>query len=217
MSGKIFCIGLNKTATSSLSAALRLLGYRTFHNGSAETNRRVDRAHLEGVPLLTYLGHQWDAYADVQALNERFDVLDRQYPASKFILTTRDIDGWVASRERHVRMNQERAAAGEYDGDLLTVDRDGWVEEREAHEGAVRDYFTGRPDDLLVMDIVAGDGWDVLCPFLGVRVPRRRPFPFLNRSALFGTREVDVVGRRRVYSDRVVSVARRWRRKTLGG
>ncbi|HEX8335676.1 MAG TPA: sulfotransferase [Pyrinomonadaceae bacterium] len=34
---------------------------------------------------------------------------------------------------------------------------------------------------LLVMDITAGDGWEVLCPFLGVEIPDR-PFPHENRT-----------------------------------
>ena len=32
------------------------------------------------------------------------------------------------------------------------------------------------PDRLLVMDIPAGDGWEKLCPFLGVPIPDA-PFP----------------------------------------
>jgi len=41
-------------------------------------------------------------------------------------------------------------------------------------------YFADRPEDLLIMDICGGDGWDVLCPFLGLPVPTT-PFPFSNQ------------------------------------
>ena len=37
-------------------------------------------------------------------------------------------------------------------------------------------YFRDRPDDLLVMDICAGDGWEQLCRFLEQQTPNL-PFP----------------------------------------
>jgi hypothetical protein len=33
-----------------------------------------------------------------------------------------------------------------------------------------------RPRDLLVLDTLAGEGWEALCPFLDVPVPDK-PFP----------------------------------------
>jgi hypothetical protein len=40
----------------------------------------------------------------------------------------------------------------------------------------VREHFADRPGDLLVLDITAGEGWDRLCPFLGLPEPGV-PFP----------------------------------------
>ena len=59
----------------------------------------------------------------------------------------------------------------------------------DEHNADVRAYFAQRPDDLLVIDVTAGDGWDRLCPFLGVDVPDA-PFPHRNshREHTFGTR-----------------------------
>ena len=37
-------------------------------------------------------------------------------------------------------------------------------------------------DRLLVLDIVGGDGWEVLCPFLGLPIPHQ-PFPHSNKTA----------------------------------
>jgi hypothetical protein len=36
----------------------------------------------------------------------------------------------------------------------------------------VKEYFRDRPDDLLVMNICAGEGWEKLCPFLGLAIPK---------------------------------------------
>ena len=113
---KVFCIGLNKTGTRSLHDALEMLGLRSIHWGGselAEAVRRgpairdaVERALVEGRPLLDDLDDA-DAYSDILELSVKFDVLDRQYPGSKFILTTRDLDDWLASRQA-ARRDQHR-------------------------------------------------------------------------------------------------------------
>lgn len=182
---KVFCIGLNKTGTRSLHEALQLLGFRSVHWGGsdpatavrrgAEIRQAVEGALREGRPLLDDL-EDADAYSDILALSTNFDVLDVQYPHSKFILTVRDLAGWLHSRRRHVEANLERRARGEYDGTFLEVDIDAWVAEALDHEARVRAHFADRPGDLLVLDIVAGDGWERLCPFLGRPVPEP-PFP----------------------------------------
>jgi hypothetical protein len=182
---KVFCIGLSKTGTRSLHDALQLLGLRSVHWGGPdldtavrrgpEIKARVEQALHEGRPLLDDL-EDADAYSDIEALSSRFDVLDRQYPGSRFILTTRPLDDWLSSRRQHVEANRARQARGEYAGTFLTVDLAGWTEEATAHERRVREHFAGRPEDLLVMDITAGDGWSQLCPFLGRPVPDA-PFP----------------------------------------
>jgi hypothetical protein len=182
---KVFCIGLSKTGTRSLHEALGLLGLRSVHWGGPdlqaavrrgpEIRAAVERSLRDGRPLLEDLDDA-DAYSDIHALSINFDVLDQQYPGSKFILTVRDVADWLDSRRRHVEANVARRARGEYDGTFLEVDLDGWATEMADHHARVRSYFGGRPDDLLVMDIAAGDGWELLCPFLGVAVPSV-PFP----------------------------------------
>ena len=59
-------------------------------------------------------------------------------------------------------------------------DTDGRPPFVEAHHQRVADYFEGR-QDLLVLRIAAGDGWERLCPFLGEPVPDE-PFPHRHRS-----------------------------------
>lgn len=177
---KIFCIGLSKTGTRSLHDALQALGLHSIHWGGPELqtavqrgpeiNAAVERALAEGRPLLDDLDEA-DAYSDILALSQHFDVLDRQYPGSRFILTIRDLDEWLASRQRHVEANRAMRARGEYAGSFLEVDLDGWRTEATTHERRVRSHFADRPHDLLVMDIAAGDGWELLCPFLGLPVP----------------------------------------------
>lgn len=176
---KVFCIGLNKTGTRSLHDALELLGLRSLHWGGPERGPEiralVEAALREGRPLLDDIDDV-DAYSDILALSTSFDVLDRQYPGSRFILTVRDVDAWIDSRRRHVEENVARRDRGEYRGAFLTVEPEAWTVEMTEHVARVRAHFAHRPDDLLVMDIAAGDGWEVLCPFLGVPAPDA-PFP----------------------------------------
>lgn len=178
---KIFCIGLNKTGTSSLHKALVALGFRSLHLGGPEVPTAIKRAAEEGRGLLEYLD-DYDAFSDIWRLSERFEVLDRQYPGSKFILTIRDLDDWLDSRRRHVERNVVRKDRGLYGGGFVTVEVDEWTRQYQEHHARVFAYFADRPDDLLAMNIVAGDGYELLCPFLGVDIPAE-PFPWDNRGA----------------------------------
>ena len=176
---KIFCIGLNKTGTISLHQALMSLGFTSLHWGGQASRLAVERAIREGKPLLEYLG-DYDAYSDIQRLSVSFDVLDEQYPGSRFILTVRDVEGWIDSRRRHVERNRERKARGDYDGTFLEIQPDLWRQQYAEHHARVAEYFEGR-DDLLVMRVTEGDGYDVLCPFLDVPAPKTR-FPWAHRD-----------------------------------
>jgi hypothetical protein len=52
---------------------------------------------------------------------------------------------------------------------------------KENKYGEIKEYFKDRPDDLLVMNICAGEGWEILCPFLDCGIPKI-PFPHKNKS-----------------------------------
>lgn len=55
--------------------------------------------------------------------------------------------------------------------ETLEFERDKMIAGYHRHHADVRRYFADRPDDLLEMRIAEGDGWEKLCPFLGVEVP----------------------------------------------
>lgn len=185
---KIFCIGLNKTGTSSLHLAMEMLGFRSLHHApdgapdparaAREIVARMTAAADAGEPMLVGL-EDYDAFSDIDPVMRRFDLLDAQYPGSKFVLTERDTDDWLASRARHVERNRLAAAEGRYTGSFLEVDFDAWRREKREHRAAVDAFFRDRPDDLLVIDLCAGEGFEKLCPFLGVPPPEAE-FPWAN-------------------------------------
>ncbi len=176
----VFGIGLNKTGTISLHEALTTLGYRSLHWGGPRVRLLIEAARDEGRPLVSDFPDH-DAFSDIWRLSENFALLDQQYPGSRFVLTTRPIDAWLTSRRLHVERNRERRAEGTYTGDFLDIEPERWREEYELHHARVQAHFAGR-SDLLVMDITRGDGYELLCPFLGEPV-LDRPFPVRHRAA----------------------------------
>ena len=91
------------------------------------------------------------------------------------MLTTRPLDQWIESRRRHVERNVVEHEAGRYHGTFLTVDVEGWADEYVEHHRRVAEHFAGRPD-LLVLRVTEGEGYERLCPFLGLPRPAA-PFP----------------------------------------
>ena len=135
---RIFGIGLNKTGTTSFGEALIILGFKSLHFGGDDAHRSVQRAIDEGVPLLTHLDPTYDAFSDIGLLSRRFQMLDQQYPGSRFVLTTRPRSDWIDSRRRHVERNLKKQARGEYDGTFLVVDEEKWANEWDHHHQRVR-------------------------------------------------------------------------------
>lgn len=94
---KTFCIGLNKTGTSSLEVVLRDLGYRMGNQLVAE--RMFDRWVTRDFRWLAEFCETADAFQDAPfSFPFTFTYLDQVFPGSKFILTERDSpDQWYDS------------------------------------------------------------------------------------------------------------------------
>tara|TARA_R110002012_G_scaffold315003_1_gene528249 strand:+ start:560 stop:1183 length:624 start_codon:yes stop_codon:yes gene_type:complete len=188
MNKKIFCVGLNKTGTSSLHQAFTVLGINSVHyKGIEKTDIKeiIQTNYLAGNNILNGIEH-YDAYSDWDLGPSTIDIVkefDRQYPNSKFVLNIRDMEGWLNSREKHVERNQERKKK-EPSADInwLEVDREAWATQFKRHYAGVNNYFRGREDQLLAFDVTKGDGWEKLCPFLDCPIPSA-PFPRENMAA----------------------------------
>jgi hypothetical protein len=182
---RIFCIGLNKTGTSSLNTALEILGFKSVHYKcrKGQIQKIIEVNYKSGINLLTGIS-EYDAYTDwcSPSTNHVFTLLDKQYPNSKFILTTRDVESWLISRERHVRKNRRNLAELQKQHPTNTwynIDKTVWRKEFIEHHAHVLEYFKTREDDLLVIDFTKGEGWEKVCPFLNLPIPEQ-PFPRRN-------------------------------------
>lgn len=168
---KIFGIGLSKTGTTSLTKALEILGYSTIH-----------------LPDNLDMLEHYDAATDLP-IALHYQELDSIYPHSRFILTMRSMNEWLTSMKSHFD-RLPPSYVGEY---YVSLRRQAYGSEffkegnmREAymaHEHNVRAYFAHRPDDILVLDICGGEGWDKLCRFLNVPIPAEE-FPYANQDPI---------------------------------
>jgi hypothetical protein len=107
--------------------------------------------------------------------------LDRRYPGSRFILTVRDPQEWIASAVRYFGAGSTPVREWTYGAGSPVGNEQLYLRRYQRHNEEVLAWFAVR-DDLLVMDIARGDGWAALCGFLGCDAPAL-PFPHENRSA----------------------------------
>lgn len=193
---KVFGIGLSRTGTKSLTAALNMLGVKT-----------------------KWYPQDWDTYCDLLMGQYQLRVLqeyqgltdtpvapyyaqfDKEYPGSRFILTVREKEAWLRSCAKHWANSGIYGPVPDsapfsskfaqfvdccvYGSHQFNPDR--WSFVYDTHVENVKRYFRDRPNDLLVIDIPGGEGWEKLCPFLGLE-PIDEPFPTVNafRSPLLG-------------------------------
>lgn len=167
---KIFCIGFQKTGTSSMRDALTQLGYRVA--GVFGRNAKLSDLRENFVEMGIAIAGEHDAVEDMP-WPLMFRELDAAFPGSRFILTLRDTDQWYASIAGHFGANPYHIQKLTYGDDApAPVGHEArYREVYEAHNAAVLDYFRDRPGDLLVMDLSKGDGWAELGAFLREPVP----------------------------------------------
>lgn len=173
---KIFVIGLHKTGTTSLSMALKQLGYRVMEQEIA--NPQLDQDML--FDLATQKLNQYDAFRD-DYWPMLYQMVDQHIPNSKFILTERPTDQWINSVVRHFGSTENQLREMFY-GHASPIGYEAAYRARyEQHNQSVLAYFQDKPDKLLVLRITDGDGWEKLCPFLDKDIPTS-DFPNVNKG-----------------------------------
>jgi len=202
---KYFCIGRNKTGTTSLQVAFKELGFIVGRQRPAEI--LCDKYYYRGEfgPIIEYCKTA-QVFQDVPfSLPETYKHLDQAFPGSKFILSIRDSpEQWYQSV---VRFQSKKFGR---DGKLPTAEdlhnavyvRKGWLLNRlklyglteddpynkeqmiahyEKHNREVREYFAERPGDLLVINLAEPGSYGRFLDFIGAKSSRTE-FPWENRS-----------------------------------
>lgn len=140
MSSKVFCIGFNKTATTSITNILNQFGLETLHHGTWH--------HWVRDKQFAKLKH-YDAFTDGQ--QKDFRVLDKKYPGSKFILNTRPLKNWLTSRWCHVETNKSTKRSTWISNEPTHIAQ--WTLERDDYHADVLEYFKDRSDDFAIIDL----------------------------------------------------------------
>ena len=177
MEGKIIGVGFQKTGTSSLREALKILGYRVKDTSSRPLIPILKGNYEKVIGML----RDFDAVEDTPWYMI-YKELDRQIPGSKFILTVRDGESWYKSVSRHIGLLRNPSHEWIYGRGkgLPLEDKENTLRVYNDHIRDVLDYFKDRPGDFLEIDFTRGDGWEKLCEFLGHEIPDE-PFPHANR------------------------------------
>jgi hypothetical protein len=201
---KIFCVGRNKTGTTSLTLAMRDLGFRVGDQHAGELLiREWGRRNFR--PIARYC-RSAQFFQDIPfSLPYTFQAMDIFFPGSKFILTERDAEAWYRSMRKFHRqpgVHGDKADDLEalkeatycykgfaYDTKVLVYDLPGndpydketLISHYHFHNRMVKDYFRNRPGDLLVLDVSEEGAYGRLCDFLE-REPLSDTFPWENRT-----------------------------------
>lgn len=202
---KFFCIGCNKTGTTSLARAFKDHGFVVGRQRSAEWLCAWHYRRSEFGRLIEYC-RTAQVFQDIPfSLSGTYRVMDEAFPGSKFILTVRDsADQWYESvvRFQSKKFGKDGRVPTAKDLREASYLYPGWPYERhkmygvadedlfnrakliayyERHTAEVIEYFRARPEDLLVLNLAEPGAFDAFVRFAGVD-PRYEDFPWLNRT-----------------------------------
>lgn len=167
---KVFCIGYNKTGTTSLGKALKILGYR-----HASFNKKVWRDFYRNgkVEKIVKYTAKFESLDDLPwLLEDMIPIMDKAFPGSIFIFLERDEESWKQSYKRW-----RKKLFGE------TADIEVELEKYRKHRSFVLNYFKDRsPDEFIVINIQEENGFKRLADFLGKETDQTE-FPHQNRTS----------------------------------
>ena len=165
-------MALHRSGSMSMTEALEILGIPSlFTRSISELHENLDR----------YDGFTHDPVTIF------YKELDARYPGSKFVFLEREKESWIEACRRFPNLGPDYDPAPSAIEIRQTLYRSILFDEetyRRVYDDVlsdVRAYFRDRPQDLLFLNVLEGDGWEKLCPFLGKPVPKR-PFPMKNTA-----------------------------------
>ncbi|KAI9276973.1 P-loop containing nucleoside triphosphate hydrolase protein [Phascolomyces articulosus] len=199
---KVIGAGASRSGTTSLRAALNILGYKTHNMDDMITENSNPKLFIEAYNHPEKPVDWSELYGDFDAGVEcpTFCFVDRlveHFPDAKVILTKREADDWYRSvlntlckvgiqinddeKKEHVLLNHKMFKTIWLDG--LLMDEKTIFEQPEVAKARYKAHNkrvieTVPADRLLTLDLQDEITWDKLCNFLDKPVPSE-PFPFL--------------------------------------
>ena len=162
---KIFIIGFNKCGTRTLHSFFQNNNVNSIHYDDGKLAVQITNNKNNNCKLLSGVDN-YCVYSDMECIvgprliycHLLYKILDKQYPNSKFILNTRNIQKWLKSRYNHNHNHN-------YDLNYIDICKQKlklktyqqvfthWTKEWYNHHQDVIKYFKNRPNDLLVFNI----------------------------------------------------------------
>jgi hypothetical protein len=167
---KVFCIGFNKTGTTSLHEYFVRAGLNSKHDATYQKRTRT----MPRAELVEYLAPH-DAFTDGERAN--YALLLDLYPDAKFVLNTRELKKWLESRVKHVFRQGGAALAeptdeanpqpGYWAGDMAREYLNeperaisDWIDRRDFYHRSVMRYFAAtKPDALRLVNVSKDLEW----------------------------------------------------------
>jgi hypothetical protein len=171
---KIFQIGFNRCGTLCLYNFFISNKIPSIHWDNGNLSLTIKRNKEQNRPLLS--GYEYyQFFSDMEHFDEDmgvfyshvyyYSLLDKQYPNSKFILNTRDVDNWIKSRLNH-RFSGMTGFYANYIMSRLNINlnqlSEKWRLDWENHHKEVIEYFKGRENDLLIFNIEKDDAQKIV-------------------------------------------------------
>ncbi|MBI2280246.1 MAG: hypothetical protein HYU68_06110 [Bacteroidetes bacterium] len=176
MKQKVFGLGFHKTGTSSLASALHVLGYKVC----GEQNKLAENLINGNIQTFIDIAINYDGFED-DPWHLLYKEMDEAFPNSKFILTDRDVDSWYKSCLNHFYEDTTLIRNFMYGDGRPNGNEENFKNVYLKHQADVIDYFKDRPNDFIIINFTKGEGWEKLCPFLGVEIPNI-PIPHANKG-----------------------------------
>lgn len=147
---KIFQIGFNKCGTTSLHNMFISSGLNSIHWDGGNIANKIESNMKMNLPLLNGCD-EYDCYTDIENIDtnsfpliDYYELLDKTYPNSLFILNTRPLDNWIQSRLKHQNgkyANTFKKKLGvDTNEELVKIWTDDWID----HHNKVIYYFKDR-------------------------------------------------------------------------
>lgn len=159
---RVLCVGFQKTGTSSFGRAMKELGFSHFgydHDLAAAAARGDIDSCLE-------FGANFDSLDDLPWSTPEFVAAFRaRFPGSRYVFLDREEHQWLRSYFAYFNPGCSEAEA---------------LARLRGHQRRILEILDDEPH-VLRMNICAGEGYEKLCPFLGVPIPQF-PFPWENRA-----------------------------------
>ena len=192
---KVFCIGFNKTGTSSLHFFFEKIGLSSTHNTSwpkYSKARKIDKKLFV---------HQ--CYSDGEQSD--FVALDSVFPKSLFIMNDRNERDWLYSRLKHVMRHNEKKnklnilsnkkygpmARDFFFNEKLTITK--WICEHRIYIMQVIHYFRDR-DDFIEIDVTKSKQWEIqLLEFFKKNSFHVKQFEVENNKLHYNRRDSDCI------------------------